>query len=827
MALKILFKLMRSQRHVIPFYDTVVCTKLLVELGCRFSHLSTDVHNYFDNLAKLLMKRTEEREKLELLMLAYHCCRNSLSDYRFKVSRFTEAIGQHIHGVFKVELNEEAKITLFKLMDLALLVHSPNLASDGKLHKFVADEAEWNLHLRNFVYIAELELKLPPKTKHPNSGREPEVNHIFAQFAARLFFLTKWDETIQPEDENDEPSSSKRVKRTQKLQSLMDYAQSSADPSEFNWKWLTIISEMIYNYPAALTNEDYQPLLQMLSHCQPTIEYDFQIYAFAKCCFVLLQRDESFTATTNAIVANLCRDLWHKIADGAARVCASNSKNPIKSHVLLQLLIHHHKYSSPSFIEDVIKIFLSMSIIKCDTTLQTLVTILTSFNLDSLANGKELAAKILAYTLEKTKLLDLMKNLKNTSAGGKPSVRVLAQVAVTSCLSKTDLVNYCKHSKLDGEKLFDQNWKLDQQAEYRKEVAEIIHQILLKSTERLLIEDEDFLKGSQDDLIEDKKMSVFPPEIKCIIDEVVYDKLPGVTEFKGKLVDQDSDIDLIKDYLKSVMKNNEFMMNLANCFLEFEAFNEEDFRSSFILKKIDFHMQEIDGLFKFILGKRNALDLQDTDQLLTLVQALFANNYHKKICKKIRSYDLNNCIRWISKQANHNFVTYEEDDQVTIYGWKEFAGAKMEEKIKFMAIRALCEYNNFAGQNTELLVDRFARIEIDCLDNFDLHAVFDALKILGRQKSVPEGITQWAWKHIVPICLEHNSHQYLSSRIIGALRQIICMSKGHDDMANNVITLFSSFAQKSTEYSPEVAVELIKQIKYFHEVRLLILFENS
>lgn len=213
------------------------CTKL-VELGCNFSRLAEDLSKYLKNLTSLLEKQTEEREKLELLMITYHCCRNIAVDYRFEVCRFTEVIAKRIKEVFKVDMDSDKKTLLFKLMDLAVVVHYPNLANDKSKYEYVVDHDEWNRQLRNFIYMVGLELKLPPRSKY-RSQFNPEVNQVVAQFAARLCFVMFWDDSVRQEEEKEE-SSAKRVKRSNKLQALLDLTQPSEDKLEFNWKWLTI-----------------------------------------------------------------------------------------------------------------------------------------------------------------------------------------------------------------------------------------------------------------------------------------------------------------------------------------------------------------------------------------------------------------------------------------------------------------------------------------------------------------------------------------------------------------------------------------------------------
>lgn len=826
--LETLFLLLQSRRHNIQFTDVASCAKLVVELGCSFSQLSSDLTQYLEVLTSLLQKENRSKqEKQDLLMVAYHCCRNVVVDSRFEVCRFTESISRHIHEVFRKDLPEETKESMFRLMDLAIVVHHPNLDTGRNQLEYVADGKVWNTQLRNFWHIVKEEAKEPLKTKYLSHTKH-ELNQVFTQFAARLCFLIHWDDTIWMEADNEEASTSKKARRDNKLQVLMNLAQPCNEPAEkeINWNWLTIIGEVIGNYPSALENHDFQQMLQMLAECQKFIAHPSNIYGFTKCCYILLQQDENFNATANTIIANLCRDMWHKIADGAARVCTSNNKHSIEYHSLLQMLICHQKYPSSSFIEDVIKIFLTQSSIKCDGTLQTLISVLETFNLDSFPSDKKLPQKILSYVFEKQSLTNLKKVI-TTAGSEKPSARVLTKVGVICCLSKTDVVNYAKRESLDQKKLFEPRWylQLESQIAYKKEIAEIIHNILLKANERLLIEDEDFFISQ--DANSDKKKTEFPTEIKCILDQAMYEELQKLAEFTNKIIDEDKDVDEIRDYLQKVLENNEIMMNLADNFLHFEAFNMERFESSFIIKKIDFHMQEIERLFELINQKTSltnpCLDMKETHQLLTLVKALFSSSYHKEICLRIRKFKLDDCIRWVSRQVNHNFRTRNDDGEEMRIGWDEFVEAKMEERLKFLAIETFFEYNNFDGVNTETIAQRVWNIQLNCNDNMDLHTILHLLKSFRKQESVPVEVAEWIWSFIVTICSDFCTHQYISNRIIESLQDIVHISKNHTPMTTNVVQIFFSFGRLCVhpEYNPMTTVKFVQQFKHFHQVSLV------
>lgn len=806
---------MKSKRHSMPFMDLVTCAKLSIELGCAFSHLSTVLATHLEPLTALLEKRSLDRERLELLNVAYHLCRSIAVESRFAVCQFTETNAKVIHSVFKVDLAEESKEMLFKLMDLSLVVHYPSLNEDRCKLEFVSDRTAWYVQLRNFEYAAHQEMKLPPKSRY-RSGKL-EMNQIVVQFMARLTCLMYWDDSFWLEIEADESQPAKRIQRANKLQTLLDFAQPSTDPNEFNWKWLVVISEVIYNYPLALRNENFQPLLHILAQVQPMIENELHVYAFTKCSFVLLQREPNFIA--NDIVTKLCNDYWNKIADASIRVCTTSNKHSVENHILLQTLLHHQKCSSNSSIKDIIKIFLDNATIKSDATLQTLVTLMQSFNLDTLPNGNELAAKILTYTFEKPNISNLKKVI-TTSSSKKPTARILSKVAVMCCLSKTDLVNVSKAINLDGETLFTSNWNLEPQMKYKAEVNDVINLILLKTNERLLIQDHDF--ATTNVKFVDKNKAEFPVEIKCIVDQNILEELARATEFKSKIMDDTKDDDDIKDYLRQVLENIELMMHLADSFLQLEAFNESLYKSLFFVKKIEFHMQEIEKLFEMILDRRTQLDVSDTNRILNLVKSLFSSGFHKKICLTVRSFELSNCIRWVSKQVKHNFTADSDDDdnEVKAIGWKEFVNAKMEEKQKFLAIETLCGYNNYEGLNTDIFTDRLSRVEFDIDSNADLHAVWNVWKILGQQDYVPQEVVDWLLLATQEICQTYHNHQYISGLVIESLPDIVYLLKGNHNATSNLVMLFRAFGKlcANPEYNPQTSVNYIRNFKYFHQV---------
>ncbi|CAO1305967.1 unnamed protein product [Diamesa serratosioi] len=806
-----LFKLMESKNHNIALLDIVQCTTSLIEVGTNCSFLAVDLSKYLKRLQKLLETNENNRDRLELLKTSYHCCSNIAVDFRFEVCKFTESTMKYIHKVYDKNASEEQKTTMFKLMDLALLVHSPNLKNDRSKLNYVNDSKEWHTQLRNFAYIMKQEMHLPPKTKY-RSETKPVINQIFNQFAARLCYIIYWDDTIwNDQDSESGEQSAKRVKHGNKLQTLLDFACPAEN--EFNWKWILVICEMIQEFPDSLIAEDFQPFLQLLAQFQPTIEYDIQMYAFSKCCLILLQNEETFMSTHNFIVVNFCKDFWHKIADCASRTCTSNCKTATENHILLQILIRFQKFPSSNFIEDLIKIFLTNLTVKSDITLQTLLTILENFNLDSLPNAKELNNKILAYVFEKPTLAVL----KTIIVGGKASPGVLAKLGVICTLSKTDVVNF-KKSDDDFKQLFD-HWKLNEQFCYLQHMREFEKCILLKSNECLLIEDSDFQTLER---ISSKDVEI-PIEIKCIIDQTALEGLQKLLDHHQKLLSEDDNSETIKDFLKCLLENTEILINLLDHYIQFEAFNTEKLKSSFVTKKISFNLQHVEYLFGLLLSK-GGLDLKDTNQLLVLLKSLVDTKYHHVVCKEIRRSELINCLKWTGKQCINSFYKF----QATQFGWDLFVNSKMEQKIKYQAVEILILCNHYESVNSALIEKLLKRITFDYADNVELHTVFHLIKLLGCQNRVTEGIALWAMALVIEICIDYHQNQYISEKLIEGISDVIQFAKDHNSETSNVLVLVDSFVTICSQmsYNPNITVKCLEQLKTFHQFYFH-LYEND
>lgn len=796
-----------SRTTTIQFNILADCTKSIVKIGTSFSYLSAELNKFLPTLAVLLETKSVAQQVTDLMIISYLCCTSIAVEHRYEVCLFIEKIAKYMRVVFRSVIDDANKELLFKFMDLAIIVHYPLLNGDKLKMKYIGDVNVWHRELRNFKDIMEGEMKcVVQRSKYSmKSNTTTDINQIAVKFAARLSYLIFWDESIWfDQDDDDVTSSSKRPKVTNKLGTLMDYAQPR--DNEFNWKWIAVIAELMFMFPDALENQYFQPLLTLLSNCQATIENSHHIYAFARICCSLLDKEEQFISQSNSIVINLYQEMWKKVCDATLRSCASSNKLFKENHFLLQILLNHQKNTTSNFIEEIIKMFSNKTIVRCDATLRTLIELMMSFNLDTLENGSELTMKILQTTFENASVSERI-----LAAGTeRPSAAVRAEVGAMCCLSKTDVFNFSRRHPRDYNSLFSLMWSFDDANEYGQSTQKLVKLLLVRSHQHFIIEDEDFQTKPVD-----TSTQQISEDFKCITLLSEYEELFKLTEFKAKIIDETKDTDEIRIYIEQVLENSELMMCLSNSFLKFEAFNQLKFNSSFTTKKIAFNIQQINRLFGLILTKRESFELREKVRLLTLVKLLFVREYHDKVCEQIRAEDLGECLKWVALQFKLRVEVDDDERQpYLLFGWKEFKEAKFDAKIKYLAIETLCHYNHFDGTNTHNFVELMTAFELIIDDNVQLHAIFEVINILGTQKQVHQEVVDWIWDYIMEICKEHNANQYISSQLIGTMQSTYNFTKNYPRLVDYMFKVYKSFMDlvcKST-YNPEIAAKMLNQV---------------
>lgn len=171
---------------------------------------------------------------------------------------------------YEPKADEETKAAFFRLMHLAVVVHCPEKHfgnSSGQHLAYAADQSEWYKCLRNFYFVVGSEIKAHVSASHGSvGGREVPFVDGFVAFAARLCYVMFWNNDVWSQTDGEGGSNVKKIKRANKLQSLMDLIE--VESSQPNWRWLIVLAEIVGRCPAVMCEEDYQPLLHLLSCLQ-------------------------------------------------------------------------------------------------------------------------------------------------------------------------------------------------------------------------------------------------------------------------------------------------------------------------------------------------------------------------------------------------------------------------------------------------------------------------------------------------------------------------------------------------------------------------------
>ncbi|KAG5684498.1 hypothetical protein PVAND_013728 [Polypedilum vanderplanki] len=820
------------QAEVVPPEDGIENLLKIIEYGTKFSQLSTVIFDLkvFQYIQKLFRKYDVDANKKEkLLVLSYRCCQCVAVDYRLEMCRFTESLIEDIHYVFQKNLKATRKSILFKLLDLMIIIHSPIIKHHNTPNiESIQDKERWKKFLKIYEWILDQEM-VQTYDRIKFDKKYPEVNiDATTSFAvARYCYHYYWNDELRNTYDNDnDESASKRPKLTNKLQAVLEKVKPLNHTMEnFNWNWFMVLAELIYNYSDALTNDDIFEVLNILSACQSQIRTTKQQYSFTVCCLVLLQRDETFKIYGNKIIYGQCEKMWSNISEEAARVCTSSSENSVEAHGVLQLLIYYKKLTSGSLIKRIINLFTTNSVIKCDYTLYTLITILQSINLDSMSNGNELALDMLKYIFEKSKI-DVLKKI-STMSNEKPTHQTISKLAVMCCLLKTDLVKYMRNLKLSESKLLNKIIDTTQLQEYKNEVTKTIQLIKFKSCYELLFEHNEPVANEK---FNNEMISAMPIELKCIIDQKCYEELMKLTEFQTKCIGNDSSLIDIKNYLRDIMENNMLMLNLASEFLKFEAFNQEKYESSFITKKIDFNLQEINRLFSLLTQQNNRLDSRDKYNIMILVKSLFENSYHSVVGSKIRSQSLIECLKWILKQANFIHLSKDDDDNNMSQSKFSIDASKKihnDEKISYLAIISLCEYFYFEGVDKTELENMILSTKLNVDSNMNVHAVLKVAEILGKQNTASHKLASWIFPHIIHIYQKHSDINYYIELLINQLENIVIISKSNIVLlSKNIILLFyvlteACIIKKNNDvnrlFNEPMTSQFLRKFKFFHQ----------
>lgn len=678
------------------------------------------------------------------------------------------------------------KETIFKFCHLSLVVHHPDM-SDPSIN-YTKNADQWNKCLRQIFFMIQSEIKyLNDQIKRYNQN--PEFPSILITLSSRLCYLIFWDENFWSDktSSDDQQPSAKKVKRSNKLQSLMNLIEIGG-VNKFCWRWFIVFADLLECYTNVLLADDYQPILQLLSDFQVIIQYPIQVKYFIKCCRALLEKeDELYRSTVGSRILNreFCDGIWNKITETTFRLSTANTSVSSEFHSLLALLIKHRKFASMGFIKNVLQTYSTNSIKSSNLSVVTLIAIFETINVDSLENSKQLICDFLTWLHPSNRRICLKSALTNYD---QISVANKARITVLCLLTSSE--KRILQSEKDEESSI--------QTEYDQEIREIEKNIQLKSLNTIIemiqpeVHHEEFIQ--------------LPTNVTSVLNEELYDHFSGLVSFDHSGGDVAMENLNKTENIIKLLQNTEFCLEILDNLIKYGALNEEKFKNIIFAKKLKLMLQSIELIFNDLTGQ----SVTETIDILDSLHAVFAPKFHSFLSRFIRIKESTNVIKWIlSKSENVDLKSTKTFELIDL---NELEGKERCKAKALTLIANIGEYDDqFLSPSSDLInMD----IEFNFESNVDVNILIRILSIFCRHR-LSKNRAGWVMQHIMDLCMEHHNNQSISKAVIDLLSNPY-KNFNHLSLLKNCMIALQSFLTKCLIkiYSPSVAIKVINQVAH-------------
>jgi hypothetical protein len=248
-------------------------------------------------------------------------------------------------------------------------------------------------------------------------------------------------------------------------------------------------------------------------------------------------------------------------------------------------MIKYKKCVTDDFIISLIANFESNSIKKTNISLTTLVEIMKSYNLESIKDHNVLIKSILNYNHQASKTLNLKTIIMND---GKIDSKIVAKLSVMCILSKTDVINF----EVDPER--DQPFVASFFSEkknnnYISSVKDVERLLLLKSMDSFIFGTKPLAPKT-----EPKVSAALQDELKCVIDEDLFEYLRNIMQLDKPAAVDRSKLDELVHNTEMILSNIGLYLQILNELMRFQSLNDEKFQKCILTKKTQFYLQELE-----------------------------------------------------------------------------------------------------------------------------------------------------------------------------------------------------------------------------------------
>ncbi|XP_063707842.1 uncharacterized protein LOC134836581, partial [Culicoides brevitarsis] len=631
MYLKILFQIVEKS-VTNNFYVTCLCNA--IDVGVQHLNVSSALEAHLVPLLMKIEAEPSESGKMNLLKVAYLIAFETVVNKRIITCQFMFQLAKNLLVTYNpTRIRDEHRIYIIKILDLIIVAET--LTENPK----ALSPENWNTLLQGCTFIVEQEIDRMDRSTYRLNSNNAASDAIFYDFAAKVCALTFWDSEIWSTG-SEQPL--KRMKYLGKYPALISRVETTSSNHssryKFSWRWMLILGKVLETHPERIESDDYEQILQLLAEFQPTIQKPEHFQGFYLACRALLEHEtpEKVFGDEKKIAEH-----WHKIVETAARNCSSINQTSNENLMLIRLMMRHKKHNGEVFIESLLDTYFTNSINRSDESIQTLIALLLTFNINVLKDPADKIEKILSYLLEKQRVNAKTSILKSQE---KPKAELVARLIVICNMYKSTLNAAFKEKWLQealghGQEL----WVNSEYEKYKSSIESIKDAILIQLLQKPIFDETEI------DSSDHSMQKSATQESLCVIDDASF------LSFCHKIMPIESqmacsqaadDQEDVPDLMQEKLYNTSVLVNAFNIFLQIRAIHLEKIEEFQLAKRIGIIVGTLEQDFQTLDGTER---YRPKYEMLRELTEIFATRYDEAVLRFVRQLQWTNCFNWIAK----------------------------------------------------------------------------------------------------------------------------------------------------------------------------------
>lgn len=474
---------------------------------------------------------------------------------------------------------------------------------------------------------------------------------------------------------------------------------------------MSILCEILTEYPSLLSPQDYQPVLKLLADFQKTIQLPIQIKLVTDLAAIMLSKEKSLVSSSTVISEDFCHALWLKIAQLAFRNSASSLPTSTDNLDLLRLLIENKKFESNAFIVTIINAIRNNSIKKSSKSIQLLISVFRTVKLDVLEEAKEMRIGVINWLSPNVRANELKRVIETSD---KIDLSLMAELYALCILSKTDSViptAFC-----------DNSGEMSTIHDFTSFIKTLEENLQFRLMNKLIV-----VEATKIDRIPKYIMPNILPNsnlLKSVVVETYYAELE-------KILHPDDEFRLTEnpaEDFSTVATSLATYLNILHHLIRYESLDEDRYTKSFLTKRVQIKVQQMNMSIDALINSNQ--DSKEIYDMLDKLLNVFKNDLSPLLTKLIigditNRSTINWCIKKMMKIRPKDILM--EYNSIT-----DASTLSFERRVQLKCLTLLARLSGYDNEDGAIAFDGIRDHEFNFNCRIDLFIVFELIKVIGK-----------------------------------------------------------------------------------------------